>query len=79
MSVDKSIDQEVLIQVEDLRKAFGENEVLTGITTEIKKGEVVVIIGPSGSGKSTFLRSLNLLERHICSRVDAKRDPSDDH
>ncbi len=62
MSVDKSIDQEVLIQVEDLRKAFGENEVLKGITTEIKKGEVVVIIGPSGSGKSTFLRSLNLLE-----------------
>lgn len=52
----------ILIKVENLRKAFGENEVLTGITTEIKKGEVVVIIGPSGSGKSTFLRSLNLLE-----------------
>lgn len=54
--------QETLIEVKDLHKVFGENEVLTGITTEIKRGEVVVIIGPSGSGKSTFLRSLNLLE-----------------
>lgn len=54
--------RETLIEVKDLHKVFGENEVLTGITTEIKRGEVVVIIGPSGSGKSTFLRSLNLLE-----------------
>mgnify|MGYP000208613637 CR=1 FL=1 len=57
-----SANQDVLIQVKDLKKAFGENQVLNGITTDIKKGEVVVIIGPSGSGKSTFLRSLNLLE-----------------
>lgn len=55
-------NQKELIKVENLRKAFGENEVLKGITTEIQEGEVVVIIGPSGSGKSTFLRSLNLLE-----------------
>ena len=53
---------ETLIKVEKLEKAFGEIEVLKGIDTEIKKGEVVVIIGPSGSGKSTFLRCLNLLE-----------------
>ena len=53
---------DVLIQVQDLKKAFGKLEVLRGISTEIKKGEVVVVIGPSGSGKSTFLRSLNLLE-----------------
>ena len=53
---------EVLIQVQDLKKAFGKLEVLRGISTEIKKGEVVVVIGPSGSGKSTFLRCLNLLE-----------------
>lgn len=46
----------------DLKKAFGSNQVLDGITTDICQGEVVVIIGPSGSGKSTFLRSLNLLE-----------------
>ena len=45
---------EVLIQVQDLKKAFGKLEVLRGISTEIKKGEVVVVIGPSGSGKSTF-------------------------
>ena len=53
----------VLIKVENLQKAFGENRVLQGINTEIKKGEVVVVIGPSGSGKSTFLRCLNLLEQ----------------
>ena len=52
----------VLIKTENLQKSFGEIEVLKGINTEIKKGEVVVIIGPSGSGKSTFLRTLNLLE-----------------
>ena len=53
---------QVLIKTENLQKAFGEIEVLKGIDTEIKKGEVVVVIGPSGSGKSTFLRTLNLLE-----------------
>jgi len=57
-----NIDNEVLIEVKDLKKAFGKNLVLNGITTSIHKGEVVAIIGPSGCGKSTFLRSLNLLE-----------------
>lgn len=56
------ITDEVMIKVENLEKAFGKVEVLKGINTEIKKGEVVCIIGPSGSGKSTFLRTLNLLE-----------------
>lgn len=51
-----------MIQVKELYKSFGKNEVLKGIDNHIKKGEVVVIIGPSGSGKSTFLRCLNLLE-----------------
>ncbi|NSG31656.1 amino acid ABC transporter ATP-binding protein [Coprococcus comes] len=51
-----------MIRVENLQKAFGDFHALNGITEEIHKGEVVVIIGPSGSGKSTFLRSLNLLE-----------------
>ncbi|WP_231607304.1 amino acid ABC transporter ATP-binding protein [Fictibacillus sp. 18YEL24] len=45
-------------------KRFGNNEVLKGISTSIKKGEVIAVIGPSGSGKSTFLRCLNLLETH---------------
>ncbi len=53
---------ETLIKVENLKKSFGKIDVLKGIDTEIKKGEVVCIIGPSGSGKSTFLRCLNLLE-----------------
>ncbi len=51
-----------LITVKDLVKSYGQLHALNGVSTEIKKGEVVVIIGPSGSGKSTFLRSLNLLE-----------------
>ena len=53
---------ETLIKIEELHKSFGKNEVLKGINLEIKRGEVVVIIGPSGSGKSTLLRSMNLLE-----------------
>jgi cystine transport system ATP-binding protein len=51
-----------MIQVKQLKKSFGETEVLKGIDLEIQKGEVVCIIGPSGSGKSTLLRCLNLLE-----------------
>ena len=50
------------IEVTDLHKSFGKNEVLKGITTKFEKGDVVCIIGPPGSGKSTFLRALNGLE-----------------
>lgn len=53
----------VLIQVKDIHKVFHNSlHALNGVSEEIQKGEVVVIVGPSGSGKSTFLRSLNLLE-----------------
>ena len=55
-------DNGVLIETKGLKKNFGELEVLKGIDVQIKKGEVVVVIGPSGSGKSTFLRCLNRLE-----------------
>ncbi len=57
-------DNKTLIKVTDLKKYYNNGAIhaLDCITTEVKKGEVVVIIGPSGSGKSTFLRSLNLLE-----------------
>jgi len=51
-----------MIELVDIRKRFGRNEVLKGITASVKKGEVVCIIGPSGSGKSTILRCINGLE-----------------
>ena len=60
---------ETLIKIENLHKCFGKNEVLKGINLEIKRGEVVVIIGPSGSGKSTLLRSMNLLEEASQGKV----------
>lgn len=62
MSDNQNFNNNVLIEVKDLHKAFGDHEVLKGINTTISKGEVVAIIGPSGCGKSTFLRSLNMLE-----------------
>ncbi len=52
-----------MIKVNDLHKDFGDNKVLRGISTQIRPGEKVVVVGPSGSGKSTFLRCLNLLEK----------------
>lgn len=55
-------NREKLIEVVDLCKAFGDNEVLKSVNTTIYKGEKVVVIGPSGSGKSTFLRCLNCME-----------------
>ncbi|WP_230399827.1 amino acid ABC transporter ATP-binding protein [Novisyntrophococcus fermenticellae] len=64
-----NVNEDILIQVKDLKKKFGKNEVLRGITTDIRKGEVVVVIGPSGSGKSTFLRSLNLLEKPTSGQI----------
>ncbi|MCI9238761.1 MAG: amino acid ABC transporter ATP-binding protein [Dorea sp.] len=58
-----------MIKVEQLHKIFGELHALNGVSDEIRKGEVVVIVGPSGSGKSTFLRSLNLLEEPSRGKV----------
>ena len=57
-----STDREVLIDVCDLQKSFGNIHVLKGVNAQIRRGDVMVVIGPAGSGKSTFLRCLNLLE-----------------
>ncbi|MBT3318935.1 MAG: amino acid ABC transporter ATP-binding protein [Clostridia bacterium] len=58
-----------MIKTQELQKYFGDVHALDGVDTEIKKGEVVVVIGPSGSGKSTFLRCLNLLEQPTGGKV----------
>ena len=65
-------DNEIIISTENLCKFYGKDNsihALENVNAEIKKGEVVVIIGPSGSGKSTFLRSLNLLETATSGKV----------
>ena len=62
MSADSLKNGDVIIEVKDLHKKFGDLHVLKGINETIKKGEKVSIVGPSGSGKSTFLRCLNLME-----------------
>lgn len=58
-----------MIETVDLKKVYGDHEVLKGINIDIKKGEVVVIIGPSGSGKSTLLRCLNCMEDPTSGKV----------
>ena len=65
-----SSEKNVKITVENLRKCFGDLEVLRDISTEIHEGEVVVILGPSGSGKSTFLRCLNKLEDVTAGKIE---------
>ena len=56
-------EKELLLSVQDLKKQFGEREILKGISFDVKKGDVVCIIGPSGSGKSTLIRCVNFLEQ----------------
>ena len=63
-----------MISAEDVRKRFGSNEVLKGVSLTMAKGEVIAVIGPSGSGKSTFLRCLNHLETIDSGRIDIEGD-----
>ena len=58
-----------MIVAEGVEKSFGKFQALRGISTTIRRGEVVVIVGPSGSGKSTFIRTINRLERHDAGRI----------
>lgn len=76
-------DNTVILEVKELHKSFDGHEVLKGISTTIKKGDVLALIGPSGCGKSTFLRSLNLLEiptaGHVLFEGTDLTDPSGGH
>ena len=58
-----------MIDIQHLKKTFGENEVLKDISATVNKGQVICIIGPSGSGKSTFLRCLNVLEHPTAGKI----------
>ena len=60
---DDAVEPMLMIEARDIRKRFGQLDVLKGISLEVRKGDVVALIGPSGSGKSTFLRCLNHLEK----------------
>lgn len=57
------------VEVTNLRKSFGQLDVLKGITLDVEEGEVVCLIGPSGSGKSTLLRCLNRLENSTSGEI----------
>jgi general L-amino acid transport system ATP-binding protein len=67
--VSERANGEAMIVAEDVEKWFGNFQALRGVTTTVRKGEVVVIVGPSGSGKSTFIRTINRLERHDKGRI----------
>lgn len=72
------MSDKVLFEIKNLSKSFDKLDVLNDISTEIKEGEVVVIVGPSGSGKSTFLRSLNLLETPTSGTIEFEGTPITD-
>ena len=57
-----STDQDLVIEALDIHKAYGDVQILKGVSLQVKRGEVVVLIGASGSGKTTFIRCINLLE-----------------
>ena len=69
-AVQHTVGREVIVEVKALQKYFGRNHVLKGVDLQVRKGEVIVLIGPSGSGKSTFLRCLNFLEDPTTGEIE---------
>lgn len=63
------MDNQSVIEIKNLKKSYGKNDVLKGISEDVKQGEVICVIGPSGAGKSTFLRCLNMLEEPTAGQV----------
>ena len=63
------MEDKTMIEIKDLKKSFGKNIILDGVNEEVKKGQVICVIGPSGAGKGTFLRCLNLLEEPSAGAV----------
>ena len=64
--------EEIMLRMHDIHKSFGDLEVLKGIDIEVRRGEVLAIIGPSGSGKSTLLRCVNKLETINSGSIEIK-------
>ena len=64
------MEKELIVSVCDLQKAFGEREILKGISFDIHRGDVICIIGPSGSGKSTLIRCVNFLEHPTGGHIE---------
>ena len=71
-------EDELVVDARDVKKRFGDNEVLRGIDLQVRRGETVCIIGPSGSGKTTFLRCLNHLERIDAGEIRIAGEPIND-
>ena len=65
-------ENDVIIDVKDLHKSYGQTEVIKGVDMTVRKGEVICIIGPSGAGKSTILRCLNGLEQATSTRCASR-------
>jgi len=71
---DNIAKDDIMVELRELHKYFGDNEVLKGINLKVQRSEVVVIIGPSGSGKSTLLRCVNLLEQPTSGEVFVEKE-----
>ena len=82
MSPVSNTEEQPVVRIKELHKSYGDLEVLKGVDLDVKRGEVVVILGPSGSGKSTLLRCVNLLEVPTSGKIvfeeTERTDPSTD-